>query len=99
MSGLLGQNPFAALGGATGAGGLNAAALAGLAQGRMLSKPRKVRGMIDEDNYLSMQLLMGQIQGQGVQINPTNGYLMYGDAMFEDGMFNLMNMNLAGNTA
>merc|ERR1719461_2290740 len=92
---MAGQNPFAALGTSAGTTATDATALmtqmAILDNNRLLTRPHMQRGFGDED-VLEMQMMLQGLSGQGLQINPNNGWMMYGDDLYEDGLFNLLNL-------
>merc|ERR550537_1367424 len=63
---------------------------------KRLRKPRhtrKARGfgdMGDSEDYMQMRMLMGQMQGTGASLNLANGAFMFGDDLYEDGLYNLL---------
>jgi len=80
-----GINPFAA----------SPSASTATAGQRLLRKPR---GYGPDEDVLEMQMYMRQFQGTGVQVNPNNGWMMYGEDLYEDGLWNLMNMGQSTTT-
>jgi len=59
---------------------------------------RKPHGFGMDEDVLEMQMYMSQMQGKGVQVNPMNGWMMYGEDLYEDGLWNLMNMGQSTTT-